>query len=116
MQDEIVKKRGRIIPTRTPLSFEIRRSISQLVFALLIIIVIISIVFLLNNSESSQKGYLLKQYDVQRNLLIKESRDLISKIIKAQSTQTLESNPQIKEMVKPTTTIYLNTEGNSTAN
>ncbi len=107
MNEEIIKRRGRIIPTRTPFSVEIKKSIFQLIFVLLIIIVMISIVFLLNSSQDSQKGYTLKQHEIQRNQLNEQGRDLINSIIQAQSTSTIQNNPLIKEMVKAENLIYL---------
>ncbi len=110
--EEILKKRGKSIPNKKPLSVEVRKSIYMLIVTLLIIIILISIVYLLNSSQSTQKGHAVNQEQLIKNDLIEESRDLIHKIIEAQSFATIESSPIINEMVKPETIIYIE-ESNS---
>jgi len=111
--DEIIKRRGKTIPTKNPLSVEIRKSIFMLVFALLAIIVMVSIVYLLNSSQTSQKGYSLEQEQLHKDQLTEQSNDLVSKIIQAQSFKNIESTDQVKQMVKPDNTIYLEPNQNT---
>jgi hypothetical protein len=109
MDFDLLQKRrtARIIPKKTPLSQEVRRSILMLAFALTSIIVILSIVFLLNTSQSSQKGYILKQEQLKKEQLTLQNHDLVNKIIDAMAYSRIENSPFIKEMQKPETVQYL---------
>jgi hypothetical protein len=105
--DEILKKRGKLIPSKAPLSVEIKKSIYMLIFTLFSIILLVSIVYLLNSSQSTQKGYSLKQEQIKKASLIDQSRELISKIIQAQSFKNIEGNTSVQQMIKPENLIYI---------
>jgi Na+-transporting NADH:ubiquinone oxidoreductase subunit NqrC len=107
VQEEIIRKRGKSIPLRTPLSQEIKKSIFMLIFTLLAIIVLVSIVYLLNSSQTTQKGYSLKQQQLEKDQLMEKSRDLVRQIIQAQSFTNIENNQLVKQMVKPEKPVYL---------
>ncbi|MCC7432443.1 hypothetical protein IT412_02860 [Candidatus Peregrinibacteria bacterium] len=106
LSEEIIKRRGKTIPTKTPLSVEIRKSVFMLMFTLLSIIILVSIVYLMNSSQSTQKGYSIKQEDLQKTALNEEKQDLIRKIIEAQSFKQIENSELVKSMVTPEETIY----------
>jgi hypothetical protein len=85
----------------------------MLVFTLLGLIVILSIVFLLNTSQSSQKGYILKQAQLKKEDLLVTNHDLINKIIGAMTYQRIENSPLIKSMLKPDKPVYIQDTGNA---
>jgi hypothetical protein len=103
----VVKRRGKSIPLRKPLSQEIKKSIFMLIFTLLAIIVLVSIVYLLNSSQTTQKGYSLRQQQLEKDLLIEESNQWVHKIIQAQSFQGISDNELVKKMVQIEKPIYL---------
>lgn len=103
----VVKRRGKSIPLRTPLSQEIKKSIFMLIFTLLAIIVLVSIVYLLNSSQTTQKGYSLRQQQLEKDLLIEESNQWVHKIIQAQSFQSVSDNELVKKMVQIEQPVYL---------
>ncbi|MCC6643124.1 hypothetical protein IT411_00050 [Candidatus Peregrinibacteria bacterium] len=105
--EEFIKRRGKTIATRTPLSVEIKKSISMLLFTLLAIIILVSIVYLLNSSQTSQKGNSLKQQQLQKEQLQGKSHDLIQLLINAQSFKNIENSDLVKSMVKPDKPVYL---------
>lgn len=74
---------------------------------LFLIILLVSIVYLLNSSQSTQKGYSLKQQQIKKDSLIDQSRDLISKIIQVQSFKNIEGNSFVQQMIKPENIIYI---------
>lgn len=113
LPEEIIQRRGKIIPTKTPLSLEIKKSIYMLGFTLLCIIILVSIVYLLNSSQSTQKGYSLKQDQLQKDALVEQSNDLVRKIIDAQSYTTIEKSNLVKSMVKPEKPVYVDMEEKS---
>jgi len=80
----------------------------MLTFTLLGLIVLLSIVFLLNTSQSSQKGYILKQEQLKKEALLGTNHDLINKIIEEMTYTRIENSPIIKTMQKPATLMYLN--------
>lgn len=112
LTEEIIKRRGKTIPTKTPLSIEIKKSVYMLIFTLLSIIVLVSIVYLLNSSQSTQKGYSLKQQQLEKDNLIEESHDLVRKIIQAQSFSNIENSTLVKAMIKPQP-VYIKEENQS---
>lgn len=105
--EEFIKRRGKTIATRTPLSVEIKKSISMLLFTLLAIIILVSIVYLLNSSQTSQKGNSLKQQQLEKEQLQEKSHDLIKMLIDAQSFKNIENSNLVKSMVKPDKPVYL---------
>jgi Na+-transporting NADH:ubiquinone oxidoreductase subunit NqrC len=107
LSEDLLKRRGKTIHTKNPLSIEIKKSIYMLVFSLLSIIVLVSIVYLLNSSQSTQKGYSLKQEQLQKDGLVEESNDLIRKIIQAQSFTNIENSDLVKSMIKPENPVYI---------
>ncbi len=86
----------------------------MLFFALLAIIIMVSIVYLLNSSQTNQKGYSLKEEQIKKNNLIEQSDDLVSKIIQAESSQSIAGSDQVRQMVEPQNTIYMYTEKSTT--
>jgi len=107
LSEDLIKRRGKAMPTRTLLSAEIKKSIYMLMFTLLAIIVMVSIVYLLNSSQSTQKGYSLKQQQLEKDTLIEKSNLLIRQLIQAQSFTSIENNTAVKTMIKPEKPVYL---------
>ncbi len=107
IEEEIIKRRGRTIPVKTPLSIKIKKSVIGLCFTLLAIIVLFSIVYLLNSSQSNQKGYVVKEEQLKQDSLKETSRELTTKINTAKTTKTLQNSSIIKNLVKPNQIIYI---------
>ena len=101
------KQHGKIINKKIPLSQEVKRSIYLLIFTLLALIVILSIVFLLNTSQSTQKGYILKKEQIDKEAYLLRNRELINKIIEAQAFKSIEESNLVKKMQKPENPIYI---------
>ena len=101
------RREGKIIPRKKTLSEEVKRSIFMLIFTLLSLIILLSIVLLLNDSNSYQKGYVLKEQQVQKEQLELKNRELINKIINLTIYKRIEENPLIKSMIKAEKTIYI---------
>ena len=107
------RREGKIITKKMPFSQEVKKSISMLIFTLLTIIVLLSITFLLNTSQSTQKGYILKQEQIDQENYLLQNRDLINKIIQIQAYKYLEDNPIIKQMVPPSTIDFIEQQKHS---
>ncbi|MFO0780627.1 MAG: hypothetical protein U0519_01910 [Candidatus Gracilibacteria bacterium] len=101
------KKEGKIIPRKATLSQEVKKSIFLLIFTLLGIIVLLSIVFLLNTSQSTQKGYVLKQQEINREDFLTKNRELIEKIIQAQAYKTIQEKIAGRKMAPPENLTYI---------
>ncbi len=106
-EDLIIGKRGKTIPVKTPLSQEIKKSIYMLIFTLLAIMVLVSMAYLLNSSQTTQKGYSLKQQQLEKDQLTQQTHDLVGKIIQAQSFSSIQNNELVKKMTKPEKPVYL---------
>lgn len=101
------KKEGKIIPRKATLSQEVKKSIYLLVFTLLGIIVLLSIVFLLNTSQATQKGYILQQQQLDKENFLSQNRELIEKIIQAQTFKTIQDKIAGKNMQAPDNTTFI---------
>lgn len=101
------KREGKIFTRKKTLSEEVKRSIFMLIFTLLSIIIILSIVLLLNDSNSYQKGYALKEQQIQKDQLEQQNRELINKIIDLTIYSRIENSPLLKSMIKLESPTYL---------
>lgn len=107
------RRQGKIIPKRTPLSKEVKKSITWLIFTLIFLTVILSIVYLMNTTQSSQKGYELKQEQIKKDQLELQKRELVNKIIEAMSFSKIEDSDLVKAMQKPENPQYIEEEQQS---
>jgi hypothetical protein len=109
MDFDLLQKRraGKIMPRKIPLSRQVKKSISMLIFALLFLIIILSIVYLSNKTQSSQQGYVLKQEQLIKESLLLEKRQLINKINEAKSFQTIDESSLLEEMVEAPEPTYI---------
>lgn len=105
--EDIIKRRGKMIPNKKPLSIEIKKSISLLIFTLLLIIILIVIVYLLNSTQGGQKGYVLTGHQMKEDQLKTEFQELTDKITQAKIYQNIQNNPLVKAMVKPDNIQYI---------
>jgi len=108
-EDILLKKRfgTKAIKKRTPLSQEVKHAIFWLMFGLVLITVVLSVVFLLNTSNSSQKGYVHSQLQLQNQELDNINKELRMKVLKARSILNLESTNKIDEMLTPEIKTYI---------
>ncbi len=101
------RRQGKIIPKKTPLSKEVKKSITWLFFTLIFLTVILSIVYLLNTTQSSQKGYALKQEQIRKEQLELQKRQLVNEIIEAMSFSKIEDSLIVEGMEKAENPIYI---------
>jgi uncharacterized membrane protein YvbJ len=101
------RRLGKIVPKKIPLSRQIKKSISMLLFSLLFLVVLLSIVYLMNTTQSNQKGYVLTQEQLRKDDLMMERRHLINMVNEAKSLLIIENSPLLQQMVKPDKTNYI---------
>lgn len=101
------RRQGKIVTRKKPLSGQVKKVISLLIFTLLFLIVILSIVYLLNTTQSSQKGYTLKQEQLRKDDLQLENRGLVQNIIQAMSFDKIEQSEIVKSMTKVENPLYI---------
>lgn len=101
------KKEGKILPRKTTLSQEVKKSIFLLIATLLGLIVLLSIVFLLNTSQATQKGYILQQQQLDKENFLSTQREWIEKIIQAQAFKTIQEKIVGKNMKPPEKMTYI---------
>ena len=101
------RRQGKLIPKKSPLSIEVKKSITWLFFTLIFLTVILSIVYLQNTTQSSQKGYALQQQQFKQDQLEMMNRELIDKITKAISLNRIEDNPIVQGMLKAENPLYI---------
>ncbi len=107
VSEEIIKRRGKTIPNKKPLSVEVRKSIYMLIFTLLTIIILVSIVYLLNSSQHSQLGHALIQEKIIKDNLNEEEQDLVEKTIRSQAYSKIQEIAENKNMIKPEEVMYV---------
>jgi hypothetical protein len=61
----------------------------------------------MNTSQSTQKGYVVQKEQFDKDKFLLRNRELINKIIEAQSFQTIQGNDIVKGMQKPDSVTYL---------
>ncbi len=107
LEELIRRKHGKVIAKKIPFSQEVKRSIYLLIITLLALIVLLGIVFLMNTSQSTQKGYVVQKEQFDKDKFLLRNRELINKIIEAQSFKTIQDNEIVKGMQKPDSVTYL---------
>ena len=107
-----LRKEGKIITKRKPLSHDVKRSISLLLFTLLFIIIVLSIIFIMNGSQTYQKGNVLEQEKLKKEKLLMQNRDLIDQIIKSTAYKKINESKQVQSMQKPENPQYIEPEKN----
>ncbi len=92
---------------REPLSLRINRTIKALIVTLSIMIVVLATFFLAMISSSGQRGYELKQLQIENRELESEMERLKRMVTETLSFQKVEESTKIKEMQKPEQKIYI---------
>lgn len=93
--------------SREPLSLKINKTIFALVITLGLMIVILAVLFLTMVSSSGQKGYLLKELQIQNNQLQTENEKLKTELTEKLSFQKIENTEKVKEMTKPEAKVFI---------
>jgi high-affinity nickel permease len=101
------RRQSKLVTRKKTLSHEVKKSIYMLIFTLLSIIIMLSVVILMNTNQAYQKGYTLKEQQIQKDDLELESRTLVNKIINAQVYNKIEESPLISTMQKAEKPIYI---------
>lgn len=99
--------KGKIIKTREPLSKEIKKIITYLIITLTLIIIVLSVFFIFEIGNSSQKGYLLKQLQLQNDQLMLENEELNAQLMKIMSYPAIGKNPALKNMQEPEAKVFI---------
>jgi hypothetical protein len=79
---------------RKPLSHEVRSGTHYLMFGLILIVCVVLILFFLGASSGAQKGYQLKQLQLQKDTLEDDNRDLKLKLLEVKSTQNIREEAE----------------------
>jgi hypothetical protein len=61
----------------------------------------------MNTSQSTQKGYVVQKEQFDKDKFLLRNRELINKIIEAQSFKTIQDTEIVKGMQKPDSVTYL---------
>lgn len=105
------KKRPRQ-KNKATLYSETQKTIRSLIITLTIMIAILGVVFLITSSQSSQKGYALKQEKLLNEHLRAENDSINSKINLSTSFTDLEESDKLKNMEEVKEKIYITDEDN----
>ncbi|MEK7544792.1 MAG: hypothetical protein AAB551_01540 [Patescibacteria group bacterium] len=92
---------------RETFSSQINKTIKSLIVTLSIMIVVLATFFMSMISDSGQKGYELKELQIQNKELQSTMEKLKKDVTKTVSFQKIEESSKIKEMQKPGQKIYV---------
>lgn len=93
--------------SREPLSLRVSKTIKALIITLTLMILVLATLFLTMMSSSGQKGYELKQLQIQNKELQTEREKLKTALTEKLSFQKIENTDVIKEMIKPEQKIFV---------
>jgi len=97
----------KIITPRKPLSMEVKKTIIYLLITLTVIIIGLSSYFLMQTSTATQRGYILKQLQIENENLRQENEKLDEDLTGKISFPSVEKNPALKKMIEPERKIYI---------
>lgn len=92
---------------RETFSTRMNKTIRALMITLSIMIIVLTTFFFTTVSDSGQKGYELKQLQIQNKELESEMEKLKRDVTETVSFQKIEDSSKIKEMQKPDQKIYV---------
>lgn len=90
----------KISKRRRPFSEEVSRAITILKITIILLAIVLSVSFFMVRNQMSQKGYQLKQAQLQKETLLEESKELTQKITDVTAALNFEKNPILRTMVK----------------
>ena len=90
-----------------PLSFEVKRVFRALVFTLILMLLGASLLFFINTNAASQKGYLLRQMEIQNEKFRIDNEALKQKVLEAQSFKNLSKEKSVKQMEQPNQFLFI---------
>lgn len=92
---------------RTPLSYEVKKILTMLVYTLLSILVVSSGYFFIKMSDTAENGASFRENQLRQQYLDSENRTLKQQLLEVQSITELKQDPITKAMVEPETTIFV---------
>lgn len=107
MNEVILPKRNVKIFSRETFSRTTNKTITMLVLTLGGMIIILSAIFITMTSATSQKGYELKQLQLENEQLQTESEKLRGEVTDSRSFQSVEDAGKVKEMTAPNIKEYV---------
>lgn len=94
-----------------------RNSLSKLQFgpfllisSLIVFVCLITVITLMFSTRQVTKGYVLSKLDAQNQTLVKEGEQRQMQISEVRSLDYLQSSPQIANMVRPNTVVFLGSD------
>lgn len=92
---------------RKPLSFEAKRVLKALTFTLIAMLLGASFLFFLNTNTLAQRGYALRQLELQNSKFRTENESLKQKVLEAQSFKKLSEGKKVKKMETRNSFLYV---------
>lgn len=92
---------------RTPLSHEVKKILTMLMYTLLSILLVSSAYFFVKMSNTAERGYSFRENQLRQQYLDSENRTLKQRLLEVQSITELKQDPITKDMIEPATTIFV---------
>lgn len=92
---------------RIPLSIEVKTVLKWLMYTLLGLLISLSSYFFVKMSSTAEKGYLLRENQLQQRNLESENRILKQRVLDAQSLGGVTGSETFQEMSEPENSIFV---------
>ena len=96
---------------RIPLSIEVKKVLRLLMYTLLGMLIFVSIYFFAKTTSTAERGYSLKESQLQKNTLESENRILKQRVLDTQSLNEVKNSSAVEGMTEPAQTIFIKPKG-----
>lgn len=96
---------------RVPLSIEVKKVLNMLMYTLCSMLIVTSGYFFVKTSSTAERGYSLKENQVEQKKLESENRLLKQQVLEAQSIVELKKSEIVEGMQPPEKKIFIEPRG-----
>lgn len=96
---------------RIPLSVEVQKVLKMLTFTLLGMLAVISSYFFIKTTNTAERGYSLRENQLQQRHLESENRILKQRVLDAQSLNEVKNSEVVRDMNPPENPVYIKPKG-----
>lgn len=99
------------MPYRIPLSIEVRKVLTLLIYTLVCVLFLLSAYFFIKMSNTAERGYALGENQLRQKDLEFENRFLKQQVLDLQSLKEVKGSNVVKKMIAPESTIFVPPNG-----
>ncbi|MEK7172195.1 MAG: hypothetical protein AAB739_04770 [Patescibacteria group bacterium] len=96
---------------RIPLSVEVRKVLKLLTYTLTALLLLISTYYFVKSTNTAEKGYRLKENQMQKYKLESENKILKQNVLDAQSLNEVQNSDIVEKLQQPEKQIFMEPKG-----